>query len=610
MVDELEEVKDNLVDITKLLSRSSGEAFKFKQQLLGMNDFVEGKNYQIISRFLSGTGAWKVLNKAKASVLTLMQIMNASERAAERDAQRFEKMAKASKEMAELEKVAIALGMRKEKQNIQALKAALPYYDQMAESFGGESKFLAELKKNVTRQIEIQQGLVDAAGETRSTFERLGGLRTTLLDKAKDNMPEGLKKSFNTPPTRTEKKQLMVLNGILAATAGSLVYDNLDYQLMKQRVSETKENIKDKFGESSIGKSFGTISKKMEGLDFWAENSKKNNLFLGTILGLNEQQINFVKKHFTLEETALGFIRTVEKLKAIRAKLTLKNALQFSKKVGSGILKFMGKVLFYALRFTIWATLILGVLFVAYRTLKAIEPSLREGFSMMSDVFGFMATNVLGPLLDNIKEGLGLIITGFQEGSFLTVIGGLLWAVGNSVLLIGSLIVTGIVMVIGGLLGLVVGQLKDTHLSITGILYKIGEIARNIFYVAGTILLIYGLFVGLPFILAGAVLAGVAMLLDEILAAIPGFSSGGITGSGLSIVGERGPELVKLPTGSRVYSNADSKRMLGGSGGNTINVHVNGRVGASDAEIRDIANKVAREINIRMNQTRSTVSML
>ena len=41
-------------------------------------------------------------------------------------------------------------------------------------------------------------------------------------------------------------------------------------------------------------------------------------------------------------------------------------------------------------------------------------------------------------------------------------------------------------------------------------------------------------------------------------------------------------------------------------GGNTINVHVNGRVGASDAEIRDIADKVGREINLRMNRTTST----
>jgi len=48
--------------------------------------------------------------------------------------------------------------------------------------------------------------------------------------------------------------------------------------------------------------------------------------------------------------------------------------------------------------------------------------------------------------------------------------------------------------------------------------------------------------------------------------------------------------------------------MLRSSGGNTINVHVNGRVGASDAEIRDIANKVAREINLRMSRTGSGVN--
>ena len=41
--------------------------------------------------------------------------------------------------------------------------------------------------------------------------------------------------------------------------------------------------------------------------------------------------------------------------------------------------------------------------------------------------------------------------------------------------------------------------------------------------------------------------------------------------------------------------------------GNTIHVHVNGRVGASDAEIRDIASKVAREIGLQMNRTSSAV---
>jgi hypothetical protein len=77
-------------------------------------------------------------------------------------------------------------------------------------------------------------------------------------------------------------------------------------------------------------------------------------------------------------------------------------------------------------------------------------------------------------------------------------------------------------------------------------------------------------------------------------------------GGGLSIVGEGGPELVSLPRGARVHSNFASRGMMRGMG-NNIHVHVNGRVGASDSEIRDIAQKVAREINLQMNRSSSTV---
>ena len=78
-------------------------------------------------------------------------------------------------------------------------------------------------------------------------------------------------------------------------------------------------------------------------------------------------------------------------------------------------------------------------------------------------------------------------------------------------------------------------------------------------------------------------------------------ATGGVRG-GRTLVGENGPELVDLPFGSRVHSNNKSRAMSG----NTIHVHVNGRVGASDAEIRDIAQKVAREINLQMNRTTSS----
>ena len=46
--------------------------------------------------------------------------------------------------------------------------------------------------------------------------------------------------------------------------------------------------------------------------------------------------------------------------------------------------------------------------------------------------------------------------------------------------------------------------------------------------------------------------------------------------------------------------------MMGGVT-NNITVQVTGRVGANDSEIRDIANKVAREINTRINRTSTSV---
>ena len=82
------------------------------------------------------------------------------------------------------------------------------------------------------------------------------------------------------------------------------------------------------------------------------------------------------------------------------------------------------------------------------------------------------------------------------------------------------------------------------------------------------------------------------------------FASGGTSAGGMALVGERGPELVNLPHGARVHSNAASRNM---GGGGAIHVHVHGRVGSSDAEIRDIAQKVAREIKLQMNRTGSAV---
>jgi len=81
--------------------------------------------------------------------------------------------------------------------------------------------------------------------------------------------------------------------------------------------------------------------------------------------------------------------------------------------------------------------------------------------------------------------------------------------------------------------------------------------------------------------------------------AIANMASGGRVNQGGNIlVGEAGPEIVSLPTNSIVTPAVQSKGRMS----NNITVNVNGRVGASDAELNEIARKIGQKINREMNK--------
>ena len=106
-------------------------------------------------------------------------------------------------------------------------------------------------------------------------------------------------------------------------------------------------------------------------------------------------------------------------------------------------------------------------------------------------------------------------------------------------------------------------------------------------------------------------------MIDDVIDALTFWHTGGVTSNSLNFVGERGPELVNLPRGTRVHSKAETTEMLKSTQGhnikatasgvtNNINVSVNGRLGASDAELRDIAKKVGRMVSTEINRTTSS----
>ena len=97
--------------------------------------------------------------------------------------------------------------------------------------------------------------------------------------------------------------------------------------------------------------------------------------------------------------------------------------------------------------------------------------------------------------------------------------------------------------------------------------------------------------------------AAAAVATGTILSYAGQMATGGVVNkTGNWLVGEQGPELVSLPQGARVHNNTNTNKMMG----NNITINVQGRVGSSETELRDIARKVGRLVSQEINRTTSS----
>tara|TARA_R110002012_G_scaffold266614_1_gene450228 strand:+ start:564 stop:2348 length:1785 start_codon:yes stop_codon:yes gene_type:complete len=589
----LEETREELDDITRLFTRSSKEAFKMKTEIMGMNAFVEGKNYQILSRFLSGTGAWKILNKAKATIMTMVQLMDRAERKTLQEAKRFESLTKALDDRQKLQNLQAAL----EADNIDAIKANFKHFDAMVEILGSKEKVLASIAEKTSKQLEIQKDIVAAATDERSTLTKLrewaGGLKKKAVDKL---------------PSDVERKQITLLYALTGTSLAQLAQSHKEFKYIKKIAEFTSKQAKRPLTayEKFMKKMGLEREKEINERGLEAFETDKVEDYLHGIFGFERENIRLAMKLFSFTEAKQGIQDIREKIQEKYAKLTLWYQ-KFSMKVWwKGVKKNLKLMAQFFMRMLFYFTVLVTGAFIVYRLLKAIEPSIRTGFSWAIDAFNALSF-IAAWGLETIGAGIENIRSGFASGNFLEVLQGVfqIWL---------GLIVTGlgiVVAVLGaalaGLAGLLLGQ-WDTSKSI---LHNIATVVRTLLYVAAAVAMIGAYFLGWPALLVGLILAGIAVLWDTMMSYIWPMADGGTVRGGVQLVGERGPELVRLPRGSRVYSNGDSTKMLSSSGNGTVihnNITVTGRVGASDSEIKDIANKLSRELNNRMNRTGSAVS--
>jgi len=292
-------------------------------------------------------------------------------------------------------------------------------------------------------------------------------------------------------------------------------------------------------------------------------------------------------------------------------------------------LKSVGAVALMLSKYLFLGTLLVPLLLMFFKSkafkegLSAVISTLKVAFEIASKGFSLIKDGVLR--LIGVFRGEGGFFENMKEVFFaiLEIAGGIL-----SVLF--SLLLATLGSVIAGVLGTIKGFLSEKLGTVIDKLESLAEKAKNnavtialwtLFIGSFLAILTAGLLVfagtiapATAFIAIGiaalvGAISGIALMIDDIKETISDiwpFASGGVTGSGLSLVGERGPELVNLPQGSRVFSNRNSRKMLSGGATNNITVNVQGRIGASDTELRQIATKVGQMINKEVNRTTSS----
>jgi hypothetical protein len=267
--------------------------------------------------------------------------------------------------------------------------------------------------------------------------------------------------------------------------------------------------------------------------------------------------------------------------------------------------KFIGRGLWFFAKFMLGLTAILIGLILLKNVFEGFKEPLSKGFEAFNYVME-VAMTLLGFSIGLVADGIMDIKDALERGDIFLLLGGLLKVFSG--VIVGTLVF---------FLGLIFGVLA---LTIVAVLERIAigvssgkefgklilDTLQVIGLIAGVLMALGSTLLSLPVLITLAITGAVAAALKKYLFGSV-FSTGGIVNSNMQLVGEKGPELVSLPRGSRVHSNADSQRM-GSSGGNTIHIHVSGRVGASDAEIRDIANKIGKEIKLKMMRSNNGVS--
>jgi len=550
MADEVEKLAGNLSDLNKVSLQAGIEFQGLTKRLIVMSDNVSGagKKWTIFSRIVSGSPIWKLQNKVRAFVDSLAMIQEASE-----------KNAKLAKE-----------------QNEKIIEQVQAY-------------------ETLTPQLEI---LDDLMLKNTSSFQ----LATYMQSEQNKEAREAIK--------GTLAYNKAILEGVEVNDAYTKGLEELvekgkqQAEVFKeaQKVAQFEKGMQTKAGRAGISADIKAEQEALRETDFFLS-KKRGTKTIATKEGTAEVEKTLFED---MRDNMLASLKQGDRLKKFQEKMA-KRTLKYRKGM-IGLQKTMKPVLNYAFKVMIMLMLgIMGFLVLA----KFIYDSLGilQEMGVINDIM-----EIGSLVLDNVMLIFSMI-GALLSGDIYTFMDYALEFVDN-LLLIGLGIIK---VVLKGLIALAIGVfytgLDIIHKFFTddkfrSAVFKIAKKALFIFLAAYVIkqimiqMLTVAAIYAMPLLIAVAVGAFIMAAVKWVADKINPFASGGVTKEGLSLVGEKGPELVALPKGSRVHSNSDSKKMVASSGSvvNNFNITVNAK-DLSDAELRRVAKQLGMDIFKNINRT-------
>lgn len=625
---DAERLKDTFNNLTESIRKSAEQSGKIRQTFLDLSSTANasGQAWTVVSRLTSGTGFWRIQNRVRA----ISNFFNFQEKRQKEFVENEKKQIEYIKEqITERDRLAeasrVLLAVQENKANT-AEREAFYLSDQftyLSRIFGRESAILkmkekiANAQKNINKAIGINEELRGSKllqqmkDEVGTLDLLLGSISGTQYDRMK-NLSEEQRTLF----AQVYDNHATYRQSLKEIKQSQKEYDDKEVEYLAKKAeldaadAESdkiilREEVKEMRAELEL------LNERGVGLKERAEEAKKQrdkankeltDEGVGVSLATPEARLA-TDRDKPITESLMEFVRKNAMFKLINGYYKSIKGINYGQIFRSAGLFFKGFLTVVPLLFG--ALLLLkqtGILDLAIDFFKAI------GIYFYELVLAIMDLGVsIGTFISRAVDFIMALLTGSSKESFdafsalaysfFDILKIFFWD------LITVQLLGGLVQIIGDTFSRIYTDIKEADVEGKFNMFLKGVGSGASLYAGFKTFSMVTAKTGNPYVGAAAgiftALGGKKILDAGVDAVLGGKADGGpINKSGTYLVGERGPELVSLARGQYVTPN----EKLGG----TVNIYVNGRVGASETELRDIGNRLGDIINNRGNRVGNT----